>query len=96
MKMSLAEINTLLAQDNTIVSKLPRLEGQVTRIVFEKNFQGLNIPVLDEDVQYIGTKYASTGPSKISCGTTPLFVVKTGDKLYEIHNSKTAYLRSQK
>jgi hypothetical protein len=88
MKMSLVEINTLIAQDNTVFSKLPTSEGQVSRIVFEKNFQGLNIPVL--------TKAPYMGPVKISCGTAKLFVVKTGEKSFDIHNSKTAFLRTQK
>jgi hypothetical protein len=88
MKMSLVEINTLIAQDNTVFSKMPTSEGQVSRIVFEKNFQGLNIPVL--------TKAPEAGPVKISCGTAKLFVVKTGEKSYDIHNSKTAFLRTQK
>ena len=88
MKMSLVEINTLIAQDNTVFSKLPTSEGQVSRIVFEKNIQGLNIPVL--------TKAPNMGPVKISCGTAKLFVVKTGEKSFDIHNSKTAFLRTQK
>jgi hypothetical protein len=88
MKMSLVEINTLIAQDNTVFSKMPTCEGQVSRIVFEKNFQGLHIPVL--------TKAPYFGPANISCGTAKLFVVKTGDKSYDIHNSKTAFLRTQK
>ena len=88
MKMSLVEINTLIAQDNTVFSKLPTSEGQVSRIVFERNFQGLNIPVL--------TKAPYMGPVKISCGTAKLFVVKTGEKSFDIHKSKTAFLRTQK
>jgi hypothetical protein len=88
MKMSLNEINTLISQGNTIVSQLPTSEGQVTSIVFEKNFQGLNIPIL--------TKAPYMGPSKISCGTKDLYVVQTGPQSYEIHNSKTAYFRFQK
>ena len=88
MKMSLVEINTLIAQDNTVFSKLPTSEGQVSCIVFEKNFQGLNIPVL--------TNAPYLGPVKISCGTAKLFVVKTGEKSFDIHNSKTAFLRTQK
>lgn len=88
MKMSLVEINTLIAQDNTVFAKLPTSEGQVSRIVFEKNFQGLNIPVL--------TKAPYFGPVKISCGIAKLFVVKTGEKSFDIHKSKTAFLRTQK
>ena len=88
MKMTLSEIDTLIAQGNTIVSELLTSEGQVTRIVFGKNFQGLHIPVLRKAVWI--------GPANVMCGTKQLFVVKTGDKSYEIHNSKTAYLRFQK
>ena len=88
MKMSLNEINTLIAQGNTIVSQLPTSEGQVTSVIFEKNFQGLEIPVL--------TKAPYMGLTKISCGTKAMYVVKTGEKSYEIHNSKTAYIRFQK
>jgi hypothetical protein len=87
MKMSLNEINTLIAQGNTIVSQLPTSEGQVTSVIFEKNFQGLEIPVL--------TKAPYMGRSKISCGTKALYVVKTSEKSYDIHNSKTAYFRFQ-
>lgn len=88
MKMSLNQISNLISQGNTIVSQLPTSEGQVTSIIFEKNFQGLDIPVL--------TKAPYMGRSKISCGTTELYVVQTGPQSYEIHNSKTAYLRFQK
>jgi hypothetical protein len=88
MKMSLNEIKTLLNADNTIFSQMPTSEGQVTDIVFEKNFQGLSIPVL--------TKAVWIGPCKISCGTKELFVVQTGPKSYEIHNSKTAFVRFSK
>ena len=86
--MSLNEINTLIAQDNTIVSQLPTSEGQVTSVIFEKNFQGLEIPVL--------TKAPYMGRTKISCGNKALYVVKTSEKSYDIHNSKTAYFRFQK
>jgi hypothetical protein len=85
MKMSLTEIDTLIAQSNTIVSKMPTSEGQVTRIVFGKNFQGLHIP-----------EFSWGGPVNISCGKMPLYVVKTGEKMYEIHRSKTAYLKYKK
>jgi hypothetical protein len=88
MKMSLAEVNTLLSQGNTIVSQLATSEGRVSRVVFGKNFQGLHIPVL--------TKAPYMGPANIMCGSKQLFVVKTGEKSYEIHNSKTAYLRTTK
>ena len=86
MKMSLVEINALIEQANTIISKIPTSEGQVSRIVIEKNFQGLHIPVL--------TKAPYIGPAKVNCGNAKLFVVKTGEKSYDIHNSKTAYLRT--
>ena len=88
MKMSLSEVNTLLSQGNTIVSQMPTSEGRVSRIVIGKNMQGLHIPVL--------TKAPYMGPVNIMCGSKQLFVVQTGTKSYEIHNSKTAYLRSQK
>ena len=86
--MSLNEINTLITRGNTIVSELPTSEGQVTRVVFGKNFQGLHIPML--------RKAPYMGPANIICGAKQLFVVNTGDNIYEIHNSKTAYLRFQK
>jgi hypothetical protein len=88
MKMSLTEINTLMVQGNTIVSELPTSEGQVSRVIFGKNFQGLRIPVL--------RKAPYMGPASIMCGTKLYFVVKTSDKSYEIHKSKTAYMRFQK
>ncbi len=88
MKMSLSEINTLITQGNTIVSELSTSEGLVSRIVFGKNFQGLHIPVL--------RKAPNMGPANIMCGAKQFFVVKTGNNSYEIHNSKTAYLRFQK
>jgi hypothetical protein len=40
MKMSLAEVNTLLSQGNTIVSQLATSEGRVSRVVFGKNLHG--------------------------------------------------------
>jgi hypothetical protein len=88
MKMSLNEINTLISQGNTIVSQLPTSEGQVTSVIFEKNFQGLNIPVL--------TKAPYMGQAKVNTGPKDLYVVQSGPKSYEIHNSKTAYFRFQK
>ncbi len=88
MKMSLAEVSTLLSQGNTIVSQLNTSEGQVSRVVIGKNFQGLHIPVL--------TKAPYMGPANIMCGSKALFVVQSGPKSFEIHNSKTAYSRLQK
>jgi len=86
--MSLNEIKKLINADNTIFSQMPTSEGQVSDVVFSRHFQGLCIPVLIKSVWI--------GPAKISCGTKELFVVKTGPKSYEIHNSKTAFVRFQK
>ena len=88
MKMSLNAIKTLLNANNTVFSQMPTCEGQVTDIVIEKNFQGLSIPVL--------TKAVWIGPACISCGKKELFVVQTGNKSYDIHNSKTAFERFSK
>lgn len=85
MKMSLAEIKQLIDNDNIVFNQIPTSEGQVTDVIFQRNFQGLQIPVL--------VKAPYMGLSLISCGTTPLYVVKVSEKYYEIHNSKTAYLR---
>jgi len=86
MKMSLTEISTLITQGNTVVNEISPHQGKVTRIVFGKNFQGLHIP----------NKISTNMSSNISCGKEKLFVVKTGDMYYEIHNSKTAFMRFQK
>ena len=88
MKLSLKEIKTLLNANNTVFSQMPTCEGQVTNVVFENYFQGLHIPVL--------TNAVWIGPTNISCGKKELFVVQTGDKSYDIHNSKTAHERFSK
>ena len=88
MNMTLSDIKALLDAGNTVFNQINTSEGQVTKIVFGKNFQGLHIPLL--------TKSPNMGPSNIMCGTSKLFVVKAGDNYYEIHNSKTAFARFQK
>ena len=88
MKMSLADIKSLLNQDNIVFCQIPTSEGQVTDVVADHKMQGLLVPQLD--------KSWMTGPVKISCGKSLLYVVKVREKYYEIHNSKTAYLRFQK